>query len=112
MEELSKEQQIIEAQKIKKNYPGRIPIILYKDVNCRNLPELDKNKFLAAREITVGEFVWQIRQRLPIDSSEAMFIIVNNTIPANTETLESVYDRLLGGKGFLIMIYSKENFFG
>lgn len=92
-------------------YPDRIPIIVEPAPNCR-LPPLDKKKFLAPEEITVGKFVFEIRKHVKLDRAQAIFLFVDNSIPLISQTIGGLYEKYKDPDGFLYLTYSGENTFG
>ena len=77
--EFTFEKRLEESTKIKEKHPERIPIIVTKSKNCK-LKEMDKYKFLAPYDLTLGQFLIVIRKRIELDTSEALFVFVNNTL--------------------------------
>ena len=51
------EQRKQESSKIIAKYEDRIPIIVFKDPKCKNLEEINKNKFLAPTDLTLGQIL-------------------------------------------------------
>jgi len=71
----------------KKKFNSIIGIHLF-----RNLPELDKKKFLCPGDLSVGAFLYVIRKRLKLDSEHALFLYVKgNTLPPTSALLSQVY---------------------
>ena len=70
----SENDRIIESSKILEKYPDRIPIIIEKDKKSK-LKNIDKNKYLVPKNMTLGQFIYVIRKRIDLDSSEALFFL-------------------------------------
>ena len=71
----SLEHRIKECKKIREKYPDRIPVIIEKSVNnSGRIPNLDKHKFLVPADITIGQFMYVLRQRFKIPSKVGMFL--------------------------------------
>lgn len=100
-----------ESSRIKLKYPKRIPIICEKNINC-DVPNIDKNKYLVPVDLTVGQFLYVIRKRIKLDPEKALFLFINNTIPATSQLLSQIYKDYQNEDGFLYIIYSSENTFG
>ena len=109
--EFSYEKRLEESSKIKQKHPDRIPIIVTKGKNCR-LKEMDKYKFLAPYDLTLGQFLVVIRKRIQLDNTEALFVFINNTLINTSQSLGSIYDTNKDKDGFLYMTYCNENVFG
>ena len=107
------EQRKAESDKIIQKYDERIPIIVYKDPKCSNLQEINKNKFLAPDDLTLGQFLVVIRKRIELTDAEALFVFVNeSTLAPTSETIGSLYSKYKDEDGFLYMLYCSENVFG
>lgn len=106
------EQRQREASSIRNKYPDKIPIIVEKDLNCKNINEIDKKKFLVPNDLTMGQFIYVIRKRIKVNSEKSIFLFVNNKLPATSSLLSLVYDENKSDDGFLYVSYSGENTFG
>lgn len=100
-----------ECIRILKKHSDRIPIIVCKSENCK-LPDIDKQKFLVPKTMNLGQFIYIIRKRIKLDSNEALFILVNNTLKTSCESIESIYESEKDKDNFLYITYSSENTFG
>ena len=84
-----------ESESVLKNYPERVPIIVEKSDHCDDMCDIDKNKFLAPRDINFGQFVFSIRKRLKLPPEKAM-----------------LYNENHDEDGFMYITYDSENTFG
>jgi GABA(A) receptor-associated protein len=101
-----------EADRIMRKYPDRMPIIVTKSVYS-NVPEIDKQKYLAPIDLTLGQFQYVIRKRLKLSPEKALFLFINGEIYCPSVLLISIYEKEHDtGDGFLHMTYSGENTFG
>ncbi|KAI8869433.1 symbiosis-related protein [Ramicandelaber brevisporus] len=109
------------AAKLLKKYPGRIPVICEPDVANSNgkasgqlsaLPALDKKKFLVPGDLTVGQFIYVIRQRIKLAPEAALVVFTSMKMPATSENMSVVYDKHKAADGFLYITYTSENVFG
>ena len=92
-------------------YPDRIPVLL--STNNKIIPPLRKNKYLVPRQFTFGELIYTIRLQLPLESSVGLFLSVNNTLPAQNETIQSLYlNHVCTKDNTLHVNYEIENTFG
>uniref|UniRef100_A0A914NPD9 Autophagy-related protein 8 n=1 Tax=Meloidogyne incognita TaxID=6306 RepID=A0A914NPD9_MELIC len=98
-------------EKIKRTYPGRIPVILEKAPKSR-LHDLDKKKYLVPSELTVGQFYLFIKERIHLRSEGALFFFVNSLIPQTMSTMGQLYQDHHKEDFFLYIAYSDENVFG
>ena len=104
-------ERLTESSKIIERYPDRIPIIVEKDKKSK-IKDIDKNKYLVPNDMTMGQFMYVIRKRIKLDSKEALFFFVNNSLCNNTLSLSEVYKTYKDKDGFLYIVYTSENTFG
>lgn len=95
-----------------KRYPGRVPVFLEKDPKCSTIPDVDKKKYLVPLDYTVGQFVYAIRKRIRLRNSVAMFVLVDNILPATTESMSHLYKNYKNENNMLHITYTGENTFG
>lgn len=106
------DQRCAEYKKIHAKYPDRIPIICEKHNTSKNIPDIDKNKYLVSSDISLGQFIYVIRKRIKLKPDQAIFIFINNIIPSNTNYLLDLYRNYCDIDGFLYITFSSENTFG
>lgn len=106
------EERIKESTNILEKYPNRIPVIVDKSDKCKDLHDIDKNKYLVPDDLTFGQFVFVIRKRLNLTSEKALFLFVNNTLIPSGNLMKEVYDNNADKDGFLYILYTSENTFG
>ena len=80
-----------ESKKILDRYPTRIPIIVEKHSQCE-LPTIDKCKYLVPKDMKIGQFIFEIRNRIKMKSSHALFITINNKLVSSSSLVSGVYD--------------------
>ena len=103
-----------ESYRLLPKYPDRIPVIIEKNNNSKKnkLQTLAKNKFLVPKILTIGQFVYVIKQKLKIQPEEAIFLFVNNILPKVTDRMIDIYDRYKDKDGYVYITYFNENTFG
>ena len=106
------QKRIEESKKIIDKYPDRIPIIVEKYKNGKNVPNIDKKKYLVPKDLTLGQFQYVIRKRLKLEPSIAIFLFIKGTLLPTADLLSNVYDKYKDEDGFLYITYSGENTFG
>jgi GABA(A) receptor-associated protein len=110
--QFSYESRCCEARRILQKYPDRVPIICEKATLNSKTPDLDKKKYLVPLELTVGQFMYVIRNRMDLLPEEAIFLFVGNNMPPSSYNIGDIYHKYKDIDGFLYMHYSKENTFG
>jgi GABA(A) receptor-associated protein len=101
-----------ESSRILSKYENKIPLIVLRDKSSK-LPDIDRYKFLAPHDITLGQFMFVVRKRIKIDDTETLFFFVNDNVLVNTsQTMNAIYDSHKDDDGFLYFTYCSENVFG
>lgn len=106
------EQRKHEANSMMLKYPSRIPLIIEPAADAK--VQMDKRKFMVPKTITCAQFTWIIRRRMgtKLDSSQAMFIFVNNRLINPSQMICETYHTNSDDDGFLYLVYGFENTFG
>ena len=100
-----------ESKTIKEKYIDRIPVIVQKHHDC-DLPDVDKCKYLVPKDMTMSQFMFFIRKRIRLDSSQTLFFTINHDLVSSSTLLSSVYHDRKDDDGFLYVTYTNENVFG
>ena len=101
-----------ESENILKKYPNRIPVIVERSEKCKEINDIDKNKFLVPNDLTMNQFIYVIRKRLKLSSEKALFVFINDKLMPNSRTLHEIYQEEKEEDDFLYMKYASENTFG
>lgn len=101
----------LESDRIKEKYPDRIPIIVEVNSKTQDLT-LEKNKYLCPGDLTCGQFLHVIRKRTKLSSEQALFVFVNDTLPASAYLISQLYHDQKDEDGFLYMTIARESTFG
>eukprot|EP00906_Rhabdomonas_costata_P008526 RCo012139 len=109
--ENSFEKRKAEAERMRAKYPERVPVICEKAPRS-TVPDIDKKKYLVPSDLTVGQFAFVIRKRIHLPEHQALFVLVNNSMPPQPDLMAGVYERSKDDDGFLYVRYSGENTFG
>ena len=102
-----------EVDVIKQQYPGYIPIIVRTRKNDKGIV-LTKSKFLVTNEITLAQFLVILRKKISdINSTESIFLLIDNTMAPVTLTMASIYkEKKDKDTDMLFITVCKENTFG
>jgi GABA(A) receptor-associated protein len=94
-------------------YPDRVPVICQRNKRAdKDCPYIDKNKYLIPMDLTLGQFIYVIRQRMHLPSEKALFLFIDGNILSNSTMLSQVYQEYQDEDGFLYITYNTENTFG
>lgn len=101
-----------ESKRLKERYPELIPVIVEK-ANNNDLPELEKEKYLLQKDLTIGQFMHSIRNKIKLQPEDAILLFVNNNVtPAISDSFKDIYENHKDKDGFLYFTLSKELTFG
>jgi GABA(A) receptor-associated protein len=102
-----------ECDAIRHKYPDRIPVICERSSYSKDMPVVDKSKYLIPDDLTMGQFIYVIRKRMRLDQSKALFLFVNgNMLVPTSAVIQAIYEQYRDLDGFLYINYSGENAFG
>lgn len=100
-------------ENIIKKYPERIPVIVEPYKNDKNLPQLDKTKFLVPYDITLDKFRAVVYNRLSLHPSESMYLFCNKKLMSSGHhRFYYLYSFYKDEDGFMYFNYSLENTYG
>lgn len=108
----SLEKRIAISKKIFTDYPHCVPVLVSF---CQMGPQnLDKFKYLVSRDITVANFLVEIRKNTKnISENEALFLILpNDMLPLASEYVHGLYYKYKDKDNFLYVNVFTENTFG
>ena len=74
--------------------------------------DIDKKKYLVPDELTIGQFIYVIRNRMKLKPDEAIFLFINKRMMPTTAIIGQIYSQEKDNDGFIYIEYSKENVFG
>ena len=110
------EKRCIESNRLCEKYPGYVPVIV--NSNNRDI-KIAKHKYLVPRETYCSRLMVSMRTQMSVESYQAMFLFVDDTLLDNMRTIGEIYDKYLlknkitssGDKYFYVNL-SMENTFG
>jgi GABA(A) receptor-associated protein len=113
VEDHSQEMRLAEANRVRKEYPDRVPCVVeVSRTSAQDVPAPDKKKYLVPGDITLGAFLQVLRKRLRLKPEKALFAILEGTMPPCTKTMAELYSRHKREDNFLYIMLTAENTFG
>ena len=101
------------CEKIRHQFPDKIPIICEKDPKSK-IRDIDKTKYLVPNDLTVSQFSFMIRKRLQLDEKEAFFLLAAGKYSISGETrINEVYNKFSDkDDGYLYVAYASKETWG
>jgi GABA(A) receptor-associated protein len=97
-------------------YPDRIPVIVEMSQSSANYTSYinasHKVKYLVPYDITMGQFIKILRDKIKLESSTALFFFINNKIFPITSSIGNIYKEHADEDGFLYIEFCEESTFG
>lgn len=102
--------------KMTTSYPDRVPVIIEMSSSSTSyqsyIAAIHKVKYLVPYDLTMGQFIKILRDKIKIDPSTALFFFINNKIFPITTPIGSIYKDEVDDDGFLYIEFCEESTFG
>ena len=101
------------ANKLIKEYPNRVPIIIWNILHPEINFDDNKRRYIVQKDITFAQFIFIIRKKLSLNSDEALYLFVGNPsqMICNSQLIGLIYNNHQED-GFLRVTIAKESTFG
>merc|ERR1712025_193701 len=106
------EERVRESHQIKEEHGDKTAVIVERAPSEKNLPVLDKSKFLVPSTVTLHELTRVIRRRLELAPGQALFLMTHRGMPAGTQSLAELWETDGDEDGFLYFSYAAQETFG
>jgi GABA(A) receptor-associated protein len=97
-------------------YPDRIPVIVEMSPSSASYNTYNaashKIKYLVPYDITMGQFIKILRDKLKLEPSIALFFFINNKVFPITSLIGNIYKENTDEDGFLYIEFCEESTFG
>ncbi|XP_026878527.1 microtubule-associated proteins 1A/1B light chain 3C [Electrophorus electricus] len=98
---------------IRSKFPNKLPVIVERYVQEKQLPLLDKTKFLVPQELTMGQFLCLLRSKIALEATQALYLLISGkNMCSMTASMAEVYAQHRDADGFLYMSYASQDMFG
>uniref|UniRef100_A0A4W4HG34 Microtubule-associated protein 1 light chain 3 gamma, like n=1 Tax=Electrophorus electricus TaxID=8005 RepID=A0A4W4HG34_ELEEL len=94
---------------IRSKFPNKLPVIVERYVQEKQLPLLDKTKFLVPQELTMGQFL----SKIALEATQALYLLISGkNMCSMTASMAEVYAQHRDADGFLYMSYASQDIAG
>jgi hypothetical protein len=101
------------SSNIMNRHPDRICIIVERDKNSPELPNINKHKFLVPIHMTLHGFMTILRNRIKIPEHQSFYLVFKNGhISSHYKMMNDIYSQYADEDGFLYCRYCSETVFG
>lgn len=102
-----------EVCSIRSKFPNKLPVIVERYTREKSLPLLDKTKFLVPFELTLGQFLCLLRNKIDLESTQALFLLVaEKSMSCMSSSMGELYSHYSDPDGFLYITYASQEVFG
>ena len=102
------DERVKETSALLKKYPDKIPIIVENNVKFH----LERNKFLCPHDMSVGQFILILRNRINLNPSQSIYIFHDGKTFKNDKMMLDMYKLYGDTDKFLKLNYELESVFG
>lgn len=109
---LSFQSRVAESSRLRNKYPDKIPVLCVPSLNSKDHLLLKKQRFLIPHAFTAGQFLHMLRKQVNLRQDVALFIFINNMLPATSQDFLTLDNEHRSLDGFLYVSYATESTFG
>jgi microtubule-associated protein 1 light chain len=107
------DERLEQTKDMMRKYPDKIPVIVEKYIKEKELPDLERCRFLVPFDATMSQLVMIIRARMSVAATQAFFIIINRkNLAQMSMSLLECYNDMRDEDGYLYLTYCSQEAFG
>ena len=107
-----------QTTKLIDKYPDKVPVIIHRDMSCKDIIDIGPLKYLIQNYITVAQLHYLVRKRIKLDKNKSFYLYANHSksslsILNSNDTMIKIYNNYHNTEdGILYITYTGENVFG
>lgn len=103
-----------ESRRIREKYPDRIPIIVTRALQSKDVPDITRRKFLVPNDLQISQFMYVLRKRIKLAPEKSLYLFIGekNVMAAGAQVISTCDLQHKHEDGFLYITYAGENTFG
>ncbi|XP_053214996.1 microtubule-associated proteins 1A/1B light chain 3A-like [Panonychus citri] len=102
-----------QSQSMRRLYSDKTPIIIEKYRSEKQLPIIDRNRYLVPQHLPCSKLVEIVRRRLTLHPSYALFLLAGGkSLVSNSKSVGQVAEQFRDPDGFLYIVYASQETFG
>lgn len=99
--------------RIQNRHPDRVPVMVMRSTYGDKLGLLSKTKFLVPKDISVGAFLFVLRNNLKLEESQSLFLFNDRNQPlVQGKTMAEIRQASPSDDGFLYLKYAGDTTMG
>ena len=99
-------------EKLRKQYPDKVPVIIQRDCLCRDVPELFRKRVFVSKSMLVSHLLYYVRRQLQMPAHRSIYLYVNESLPMLTQTVGMLHHEEAEEDGILYVFFATEHVFG
>ena len=100
------------SDRIVKDHPDRIPVIVECSQALQSEHPLPKNKFAVPYDLTLAQFMYVIRKHMSLKPEFALYAFINNRLHPTAALIGTIYAQEKTDDGFMYVELFQESTFG
>lgn len=112
-ERLSLKERTRQSEIVLKKHPDRIPVIVERAKGSKNIPMIDRCKYLVPKDFSMAQLLYIVRKRIKLKPETGIFFFLpDNTLVTTSSLLSDVYQKHKDNDNFLYLIYNSQSVYG
>jgi GABA(A) receptor-associated protein len=102
----------IVSERIVRDHPNRIPVVVECSEALQRDHPLPKSKFAVPYDLTLAQFMYVVRKNMSLKPEFALYAFINNRLHPTTAIMGDIYAKEKDEDGFMYLDVFQESTFG